>query len=240
VVGEPGVISGLGTETLRVRNVFESDPTLCSPSGAEGIFPIVRGNGGRCSSSSWVRVLARWICSAIEPTDGLRFEGCKLDRDVVLECSGVGSSSGRGGGGRLAEGVVDRGSRPEASESARVRFVSIFNSVGGCLESLRARTPGIGGGPIVGGGGGLVNEARCGGRPGKSDDTGTGGNAAVGGEEGKLLSGPPGPSKGKMSSSSVRVDSVAPVPVMFEPAELSQVLPDMLLESDSRGNADLD
>lgn len=96
-----------------------------------------------------------------ELTDGLRLDGCKLELDLVpgmevLEVSEDISSLGTGGGGRLVKGV-DK-DNPEALESARGRvLVSIVRSLESRFESLRARTLGTGGGPMMGGGG-LVKE----------------------------------------------------------------------------------
>jgi hypothetical protein len=76
---------------------------------------------------------------------------------------------------------------------------------------------------------------------GKSDETGRGGKAEDGGDPGIVYgSGLRSPS-GK-TSSSARVESAAGPPMLaaFEVAELSQVLPETLLEPDSRGRADLD
>ena len=192
VVGEAGAVSGLGTDTLRDRNAFEVEPALSKPSGAEGILPIGRagdGRGGSPGSSSARSRALELKGSPTEPTEGSRLEGCKVARGPDVEdwdCSEGGSSLGRGGGGRLVKGVEK--DRLELLESARGRaLVSIVSSVGFCLESLCARTPGTGGGPTAGGGGALVRDIRCAGREGKSEDAGIGGSAADGGEEGRPI-----------------------------------------------------
>lgn len=162
VVGDPGAVSEIGTETLRLRKDLELVWALSKPSGAEGTLPIGRAETGRGgspgSSSSWVRVLARLMLSMTELTEGLRLEGCRFARKLGVEAlggSGTGSSLGRGGGGKVVVvGGIARGSTFDIEESARGRVpVSIFNSWEVCPDSLRARTPGTGGGPIGGGGG---------------------------------------------------------------------------------------
>jgi hypothetical protein len=142
---------------------------------------------------------------------------------------------GNGTGGRPVIGVAKL-SRPDVLESALEReFVSILSSRVFRLDSLRARTLW----PVIE----LIEparfdiEVRLG--AGKSDDNGRGGKAEDGGEEGKSCGGMMWSSNGR-TSSSARVDSAAPVLATLDVAELSHVLPDTLLELDSRGRADLD
>jgi hypothetical protein len=116
--------------------------------------------------------------STKDPIEGLRV----LDRKARVDDpdKSEGSSFGRGGGARLVKGAAKE-SIADSDESVRERDpMLIFRSVF-WPDSLRARTPGMAGGSLVGIGGRVI-ETRCDGKLGKSDEAGTAGKIEVGGE----------------------------------------------------------